>query len=290
MSRIKTPIGYHWKIFYSVLGGFIVCCLYGYLSYRQHIINPTDTTIPSFKQLGEGVSDIIATHSENELKKAFGVEVEEEPFLKKIASTHIWKDSYATYIRLFKGLGWGCLLSVIIGITMGCYESIGAFLLPTFSFLAKVPGTAMLAVFFVLAGTGETMFIAMIGFGIMPTLIQSIYLSTKNDLHIEEINKAYTLGASNFEVIYEVVLKQIFPTIIDSVRLQFGPAMVYLIAAEMLVGQVGMGYQIRMQQRMLNMSIVYDYILILGFTGFLMDYLMKCMQSKLCPWYEGSDR
>jgi NitT/TauT family transport system permease protein len=169
---------------------------------------------------------------------------------------------------------------------MGCYESFAALLLPALSFLSKVPGTAMLAVFFVMVGTGEEMFTAMIGFGILPTLTQAVYLSACDDLHEEEINKAYTLGASSIEVIWNVVWKQILPKVIDSIRLQIGPAMVYLIAAEMLVGQVGMGYQIRMQQRLLNMAVVYDYIVFLGLTGLLIDRGMNYTRQKLCPWYD----
>ena len=129
------------------------------------------------------------------------------------------------------------------------------------------------------------MFVAMIGFGVLPTLTQSIYISARDDIHEEEIDKAYTLGASNLEVIWNVVFRHILPKILDAVRLQIGPAMVFLIAAEMLVGQVGMGYQIRMQQRLLHMNIVYNYLLILGITGLLMDRGMIVLREWLCPWY-----
>ncbi len=279
------PISNQMRLIYGICGALILSGSYLYLSHRQHNINPTDTTIPTIQQLLGGIKEICAFHSDNDLMKAFGIEVEEDSIFKKIGSTRIWQDSFATYGRLFKGIILGCIFSTIIGLYMGCYEWLAAFLLPPLSFLSKVPGTAMLAVFFVLVGTGELMFIVMIGFGILPTLTQSIYLSSKNDIHEQEVNKAYTLGASNVEVIWNVVFQQITPAIIDSIRLQFGPAMVYLIAAEMLVGQVGMGYTIRMQQRLLNMSIVYDYIIILGITGLMMDRAMSYIRSYLCPWY-----
>lgn len=285
MSRIRLPITERSRVLFGIIGAIVLCIGYEVLSYRQHLSNPTDTTIPSFYQLLDGLRQITQFHSDNDLARAFGLDVKEESLWSKIGSTHIWKDAFATYGRLFEGLFLGCVLSVIIGLLMGCYEWLAALLLPSLAFLAKIPGTAMLAVFFVMAGTGEAMFVSMIGFGILPTLTQSIYLSAKNDLHIEEINKAYTLGASNFEVILHVVLRQTLPSIIDAIRLQIGPAMVYLIAAEMLGGQVGMGYQIRMQQRLLNMAVVYDYILISGFAGLLMDRSTKLLQSWLCPWY-----
>lgn len=284
--RIKQPIKYRWKIVYGFFGVAILLASYAYLSYKQHAINPTDTTLPNLTQMWDGFV-IMTTPRSSTLKAAFGVPDEaKHPYEIGFTKSMIFQDGWATYQRLFKGLGWGCLISIIIGTLMGCYEWLAAFLIPVLSFLSKSPGTAMLAVFFVLAGTGETMFIVMIGFGILPTLTQSIYLSARDDLHQEEIDKAYTLGASNTEVIWEVVFPQILPKILDNIRLQLGPAMVVLIAAEMLVGQVGMGYQIRMQQRLLHMNVVYNYILLLGASGLLMDKGMLSLRQWCCPWFD----
>lgn len=285
MSRIRQPIGDRWRLVYGLVGIALLCALYECVSYRQHAANPGDTTIPSFSQLAGGVAQVCKPRP-NSLAAAFGTDQPEESFWESVGSTWLVRDGVATYGRLVKGLGWGCLLSVVLGVLMGCYEWLAAVLLPPLAFLAKVPGTAMLAVFFTVVGIGESMFTAMIGFGVLPTLVQAIYLSAKNELHEEEVNKAYTLGATNFEVIWNVVTRQTLPHVIDSVRLQFGPAMVYLIAAEMLVGEVGIGYQIRVQQRMMNMAVVYDYILLLGATGLLMDRVANLLRGRLCPWYE----
>lgn len=284
MARIKQPINRSTGIVLGVIGIIALASVYEFLSYNQHLRNPTDTTIPSVGQLANGFVEI-CTPRTNPLKAAFGAADEEQTFWEKVSSTWLYKDATATFGRLFKGMAWGCVLSVVLGVLMGCYEHFAALLLPTLSFLAKVPGTAMLAVFFVLVGTGEAMFITMIGFGVLPTLTQAVYLSAKHDIHDEEINKAYTLGASNLEVVYNVVYKQILPKILESVRLQIGPAMVYLIAAEMLSAQVGLGYQIRLQQRLLNMAVVYDYLLLLGLSGLAMDKGMLWFRRVWCPWY-----
>ena len=272
----------------SIVLGFIgvmsLLMIYGYLSYRQHLINPTDTSLPNLSQLQEGVRDITKPR-ENSLKTIFGLPEEQKTIWTQAWKTWLANDVYATYGRLFHGLFVGCAISVVLGVAMGCFETIASLFLPLLSFLSKVPGTAMLAVFFVLSGTGENMFIAMIAFGVLPILTQSIYLAARDDLHHEEIDKAYTLGASSPEVIWEVVWPQIIPKVLDSIRLQLGPAMVYLIAAEMLVGQVGMGYQIRMQQRQQHMNIVYLYIFILGTTGLLMDKAMMMFCQWYCPWF-----
>ena len=116
-------------------------------------------------------------------------------------------------------------------------------------------------------------------------MTQSIYLAVRQDVSDEAINKAYTLGASELEIIYEVIWKQILPKIIDNIRLQTGPAIFFLLAGEMAVGGAGLGYQIRMQSRTLNMSIVFVYIAILAFIGLIMEWGLATLRRKLCPWY-----
>jgi NitT/TauT family transport system permease protein len=289
--RIKQPISYRLHVILGIVGVAFLVLIYWGMSYRQHRINPTNTTIPTFHQMGEGVRFALTPRvghgsASDTLRTALGIEEEKYTLWQTIRSTPFVSDATATYTRLFLGLSCGCLASILLGTYMGSYEALAALLLPALSYLAKVPGTAMLAIFFAFAGTGELMYIAMIGFGVLPTLTQAIYLAARDDLHHEEIDKAYTLGGSNTELVWEVVFPQILPKVFDNICLQIGPAMVYLIAAEMLVGQVGMGYQIRTQQKLLNMNIVYDYILFLGFTGLAMTQGMIMLRNWWCPWFE----
>jgi NitT/TauT family transport system permease protein len=145
-------------------------------------------------------------------------------------------------LRLALGAGG----AVVLGLLMGCFTPIEAFCHPPLSLLSQIPPTAALAVFFVLVGTGQEMYVAMIAFGILPALAQTVYLAVKE--FPEELQyKSYTLGATHAEVIGSIILAQVLPKLLDALRLVIGPAMVYLIAAEMVVGDVGFGYRIRLQ-------------------------------------------
>jgi ABC-type nitrate/sulfonate/bicarbonate transport system permease component len=62
--------------------------------------------------------------------------------------------------------------------------------------------------------------------------------------------------------------------------------MVYLIAAEMVFGDVGFGYRIRLQSKLLDMSVVYPYLALLAIFGYLMDYTLRRIELWLCPWHE----
>ena len=196
------------------------------------------------------------------------------------------EDALATTGRLMFGLSVSVLASVILGVLMGSYTPIEAFFVPPLSFLAKIPPTAMLAVFFVLVGTDMKMYVTMIIFGTLPTLAQTVYQSARTDVPESLIYKAYTLGASHTELIWNVTFKQILPRLIDAVRLQIGPAMVLLVAAEWMVAGEGFGYRLRLFYQRTDMSVVYVYLLLLGVGGLLADYALISFRRWLCPWFQ----
>lgn len=273
---IRKPIKKSTRLLLGCSAFILLFVGYLTLSHFQHLENPSDTTMPGLSQLSEGFKDLI----------------KERPNLLNSNAALPWHgdrwfmvDAIATGKRLLAGLTVGIGLAVILGILMGCFTPIAAFLNPPISFFAKIPPTAMLAVYFVLFGTGFTFFSAMVALGILPALTLAIHTAVEKDVQMNSINKAYTIGASHSEVVWNVVVRQILPRILQNIELAIGPAMVFLIAAEWLAADVGFGYRLRMQQRLLNMNVVYIYLIFLGSAGFFIDYGLKQLRRKLCPWF-----
>lgn len=250
-----------------VLFGIAVAVLvggYAWMSHQAHVENPKNKTLPNLSQFVEGWKRMANGDG--------GID-----FLGDVRAS-AW--------RLALGVGGGVLLAFVIGLAMGCFPAIEALLLPPISFFAKIPPTAMLAVYFVFFGvTGVQIFVALIAFGIFPTLAQAIAQAAQKDVDAHTISKSYTLGASSFEVVWEVVLRQILPRIIENARLSIGPAMVFLIAAEFALADVGFGYTLRMQSRLQNMNVVYTYLVILAVAGLAIDWLLIQLRRWLCPWF-----
>jgi len=264
---IRRPIQQTTAIFLGVASVALMLSAYTWLSWSEHRERPDDTTIPTWNQLGRGILSALR-------------------YNPRTSDRWLWEDAKASGARLFAGLGLGIVISLGLGMSMGCLAPLEAFFQPPLSLLAKIPPTAALAVFFVLVGTSTEMYVAMIAFGVIPTLAMTVYLEVKE--FPEELQfKAYTLGASHLEVVWAVIFPYVLPKLIDAVRLVIGPAMVFLIAAEMLVGDVGFGYRIRLQSKLLNMSVVYPYLALLAGCGFGLDYALRLLQRRLCPWYEG---
>jgi NitT/TauT family transport system permease protein len=198
---------------------------------------------------------------------------------------HRWiiEDVIASGRRLALGLAVGLTLSITVGMALLLARSRNAW--PNPYFFSKIAPTAMLAVYMVAFGTELKLSVAIIGLGIFPSMAMSIYSSIRSDVPMELIYKSFTVGASNMETVYEVVYKQILPRIIQNIQSQIGPAMVFLIATEWVMSDVGFGYRLRMQARLLNMNVVYSYLAILGLVGFLIDRGLISLRHRLCPWF-----
>ena len=130
---IRGPISQAKAILLASLSVALLLLGYTWVSHRQHQINPKDTTIPSWGQLADGV------------KKFTRPDRKEERW--------IVEDSIATGRRFFYGIGLGVVCGFVLGMLMGCFSPLEAFLQPLIALLAKVPQTAALAVYFVVFGT-----------------------------------------------------------------------------------------------------------------------------------------
>jgi len=262
---IRQPVSMKRKMILGAASILFMLAFYSYLSWRQYQLNPKNTIMPSLLQIIHTTTKLVTPDSNGK----------------------IWllQDSIATFSRLGIGMFFGVTISCVIGIGMGCFRSMEAFFEPSLTFLTRLPATAMLAVFLILVGHGETMFATMIAFGVIPTLTMAIFNAAKFDVHDESVYKAYTIGASTPEAIWNVVTQQILPRIIESVRLQVGPAMVLLLAAEFSLGDVGFGYRLRIQGSRLHMDVIYNYLIILGAWGFLIDYALLKTRNLVSPWF-----
>ncbi len=267
MIRRSIPSGLFIGI--AAAGIAVVVMLYAGLSVRQTRINPTQNVMPGVKQFAEGFTEITKTRGKGDSPKP----------------SWLANDLRATYYRLFLGLTVGTIASIVIGIGMGAYPAAEAFFSPTINFMAKIPPTAMIAVYMIVFHTNLKMYVALVAFGVFFTMVQAIYQSVQKDVPGDLIDKAYTLGASEFEIIVEVIWPQVLPRVLENIRLHLGPAMVFLIAAEMLFASEGFGYTIRLQQRLMNMNVVYIYLAILGVSGLLIDWALIRLRRFLCPWF-----
>lgn len=204
---------------------------------------------------------------------------------RRSGSILLWKDTTASLARLLGGVGIAALISLVLGLTIGLLPYARSLLSGFVAVLSMVPPLALLPILFIVFGLGETSKIVLIVFGITPFLTRDLAQRVLDIPH-EQIVKAQTLGASTFVIALRVALPQILPRLIASVRLSLGSAWLFLIAAEAVASDVGLGYRIFLVRRYLAMDVILTYVTWITLLAFLIDWLLKTLSRKSFPWME----
>jgi NitT/TauT family transport system permease protein len=204
---------------------------------------------------------------------------------KRTGDYLLWTDTAASLFRLWAGLAIATLIALVLGLLNGVLPVARAMLAPFVAFLSMVPPLALLPVLFITLGLGEVSKIALIVIGVAPILTRDLAL-TAAALPREQIVKAETLSASSWLIALRVVLPQVMPRLIDSLRLQLGPAFLFLIAAEAISAEGGLGYRIFLVRRYLSMDIIFPYVIWITLLAVAMDLCLRLTRRRLYPWAE----
>lgn len=195
-----------------------------------------------------------------------------------------WQDTLSSLERLGIGVGVSALIALVVGVLNGTIPYIRAPLSPLVTAISLIPPMAILPVLFIVFGLGELSKIVLIAIGITPFLIRDMQQRTL-EIPREQLIKAQTLGANTWQIIVRVVLPQIMPRLLASVRLSLGSAWLFLIAAEAIVAEDGLGYRIFLVRRYLSMDVILPYVLWITLLAFLLDYLLRRYSQWRYPWF-----
>ena len=228
--------------------------------------NAADKLLPSLSNIGEAIK-----------RMAFEPNQRSGDYL-------LWVDTLSSLQRLFFGVSISAIVALVLGVSMGALPLARAKLSPLVTAISLVPPMAILPILFIVFGLGETSKIVLIVIGITPTITREILLRVR-EIPDEQIIKAQTLGANSWQVIIRVILPQILPRLIDSVRLTLGSAWLFLIAAEAISATDGLGYRIFLVRRYLSMDVILPYVLWITLLAFAIDFLLRKVSVLSFPWF-----
>lgn len=194
-----------------------------------------------------------------------------------------WADTSASLKRLLTALGISAFLGLTLGLAIGAIPYIRATMAGFIAFLSLIPPLAILPILFIVAGLGELAKVLLIIIGVAPIIVRDLALRT-SELPAEQIIKAQTLGASTWQLIIRVIMPQMWPRLIDALRLNLGSAWLFLIASEAIASTDGLGYRIFLVRRYMAMDVILPYVAWITLLAFGMDGLLRVVRAKAFPW------
>lgn len=185
--------------------------------------------------------------------------------------------------RIIVGILFTLFIGVPLGILMGYFKKVDILISPILYFNYPVPKIALLPIIMLLFGLGDITKVIMIFLITFFPIVVNIRDEVKN-IPKEVFYPMYSLGASEFEIIKEIVLPGITPALLTSLRIGIGTAISVLFFTENFGTQYGMGYFIMDSWMRINYIQMYSGILILSIIGLLFFVLIDVLETILCPW------
>jgi NitT/TauT family transport system permease protein len=250
--------------------------VYFYAAQQRHRENPDDRVMPTIAQMTRAFQDAAAKP----------VEGDDAPqsLWSRVRGSMLATDTLATARRFLISVAL-LFPAVLLGLHMAMFPYFGAFFLRFFQFFDKIVALSLLPILFIAFGIDELSKIMLIVIGVAPTIILDTVNLTRS-VPREQIVKGFTLGAGDFAITYRIVLKQIWPRVLNSVRLNLKAVMLFLFAGEMIASTDGLAYRIALLRRHMGMDTILPYVLWVALLLFAVDLAMSTLNRKLHPWFQ----
>lgn len=193
------------------------------------------------------------------------------------------RDLQASLVRSLVGLGLAILVAVPLGLLIGWYKPVAALLTPPLEVFRNTAALALLPVFILILGLGETSKISIILFGCFwPILLNTVSgVKTVDPLLIKS---ARSMGLSQVRLFQKVILPASVPTIFTGIRLAGAYSILILIAAELAGAKAGLGYLITYAQQNFDIGDMYAGILTISAIGLVVNQTLVYLERRFSTW------
>jgi NitT/TauT family transport system permease protein len=197
----------------------------------------------------------------------------------------LWQYAWDSTYRVMVGWALAAAVSIPLGVLVATSRRAGLVLGPLMEFARYLPVVALVPLTLLYFGIGDGQKFAVIFLGTFFQLVLMVadsVAAVPRDL----CRAAATLGASRMQTYALVLLPGALPGILDDLRITVGWAWTYLVVAELVAANSGLGYMILKSQRFLAIDRIFAGLMAIGLLGLATDYLFKKFTRLAVPWSE----
>lgn len=208
------------------------------------------------------------------------LEVSQQGFMKAT----LWQHLAASISRVLLALVAAIAIGVPLGLWMGLNKWVRAVLDPLVELLRPIPPLAYLPLLVIWFGIGETTKVLLIFFSILaPVIISSTHGVLSHQLNRERA--ALSLGASQSQVFWHVILPTALPHILTGIRIGLGVGWSTLVASELVAADRGIGFMVQSAAQFLITDTVVLGIIVIAIVAVSFELFLRWLQKQLSPWY-----
>lgn len=204
-------------------------------------------------------------------------------FVDLVAGGQLADHLAASLSRALIGFVVAVVVAIPLGVAIGWYKPVSDFLNPILELFRNTAALALLPVFILILGIGETSKIALVIYACtFPILLNTISgVRTVDPLLIKS---ARSLGLPSYRLFQKVVLPAAVPTIFTGIRMAAASSILVLIAAEMVGAKAGLGYLITASQLNFQIPNMYAGIIAISLVGLAFNGILVTIERRLSRW------
>jgi NitT/TauT family transport system permease protein len=206
-----------------------------------------------------------------------------EAGFKMFTENNLGEDLLSSCSRVLAGFILAAVIGVPVGLAIGTFHSMDSLFSPIVGTVRYMPITGFVPLIIIWVGLGEPSKILIITLGVVLYNIIMVADAVKF-IPNEMINVAYTMGANRWDVLWKVIVPATFPSVLDTLRVNISGAWNFVVIAELLAAQSGLGFKIIQAQRFLQTDKVLFCIMLIGAIGLAIDYGLKWLARLMTPW------
>ncbi|MCV9999774.1 ABC transporter permease subunit [Pararhizobium sp. YC-54] len=200
-----------------------------------------------------------------------------------VSNSTLTQHTLASLGRVFGAFLLAMLTAVPIGILMGVNRFVRGLFDPIIEFYRPLPPLAYLPLVIIWLGIGEFPKVFLIFLAIFAPMAIAARAGVRS-VSTEQIHAAYAMGATQRQVISQVIMKAALPEIFTGMRIGIGVGWTTLVAAEMVAANRGLGFMVLNAAENLESDTVIMGIFIIGIFAFAFDLLIRYLEKVLIPW------
>ena len=198
-------------------------------------------------------------------------------------SGELWDHLGISLYRLFFGFGMGAVLGVVFGVLLGSSDALRVYVEPTFNVLRQMPTVALIPLFILLFGIGESFKILIVVKATFFVVALAVHDAVRNlPTRLVEVAQIYRF--SRWQVIRQVVVPSIIPGTLTGIRIALSRSWMVLVGAELLAADTGLGQMMELGRQMFRLDIVMLGAVLTGTIGFALDRGFRLLERHLTRW------
>lgn len=195
----------------------------------------------------------------------------------------LFEHVYISVYRVLAGVFFGAIIGIPLGFAMGLSSVAKGLFDPIVEFMRPIPPLALIPLFILWLGIDETAKISLLFLAALFIMIIAAR-SGVSGVKISKVHAAYSLGASKFQVLKNVILPNALPEIFTGIRTAMGVCWGTVVAAELVAAEKGVGSMIMIAKNFLQTDTVVIGIIIIGLIGYGIEMIMRLLERWLVPW------